>query len=168
MNRELLLLRHAKSAWNTPAPTDFERPLARRGLHDAPRVGHYLAGQRLVPDFVISSPAERARQTVTLACSELGITETQIRWDERIYQASTRDLVAVLRAIPPMARCVLMTGHNPGVEDLLQWLTGGVPVPDDGKLMPTAALARLQLEVPWQALERGAARLTNLVRARSL
>ena len=64
MSRELLILRHAKSSWDSDARTDFERPLAPRGLLDAPRVGAFLARQGLKPDFVVSSPAERARETV--------------------------------------------------------------------------------------------------------
>ena len=64
MPRELLILRHAKSAWDTNAPSDFERPLAKRGRRAAPRVGRWLEEQGLIPDHVVSSPAERAKQTV--------------------------------------------------------------------------------------------------------
>jgi len=166
--RELLLLRHAKSAWDTPARTDFERPLAARGTNDAPRVGRYLAGRELVPDFVTGSGAERARQTAVLACAELGIAESAIRWDRRIYHAGGGTLLQVLREAPPDAYRVLIVGHNPGLEDLLQILCGNVPVPDDGKLLPTAAVARLRVEVAWRSLGRGTARLLDLVRARSL
>ena len=62
--RELLLVRHAKSSWNSGAPSDFERPLAKRGLRNAPAMGAWLAERRLVPDLVVTSPALRARMSV--------------------------------------------------------------------------------------------------------
>jgi phosphohistidine phosphatase SixA len=85
MSRELLILRHAKSAWNTDAASDFERPLAKRGKKAAPRVGRFLLQQGLVPDFVVSSPAMRARQTVIAVCGQMDINPDQISWDDRIY-----------------------------------------------------------------------------------
>lgn len=167
--RELLILRHAKSAWNTNAATDFDRPLSNRGNRDAPRVGRFMAREGLVPDYVVSSPARRARQTVTLACSEMGIGSEVIHWDERVYHASTGALMDVLNEAPDNARRVLIAGHNPGLETLLQTLCRNpVPMPDDFKLMPTAALARLEIPTAWSALDGGTARLLSLTRVKSL
>ena len=115
MTHELLVLRHAKSAWDTGARTDFERPLSKRGLRDAPRMGRFLADEGLVPDHVVSSPAERARQTVIAVCAELGFDDGAIRWDERVYHATTGALMDVLAESPPGARRVLIAGHNPGL-----------------------------------------------------
>lgn len=169
MTRELLILRHAKSAWDTGAPSDFERPLAPRGRKAAPRVGRWLASQGLVPDFVVSSPAARARQTVEAVCSELGIGTEHIHWDRRIYGGWTRTLIDVLRDSPPDAGRVLIAGHNPGLEDLLESLCRERPeIPYDGKLMPTAAVARLQIDPPWAELRPGCASLLSLTRARQL
>lgn len=169
MTRELLLLRHAKSAWDTGAPTDYERPLAKRGQKAAPRVGRFMAENGLHPDYVVSSPAQRARQTVMLVCAEVGIGEGAIQWDRRIYHAGAVTLVNVLRESPPEARRVLMVGHNPGFEQLLQSLCAGeVPMPEDWKLMPTAALARMRVKVPWSELGHDVAELISLTRARSL
>lgn len=168
MSRELLLLRHAKSAWDTGAATDFERPLAPRGLRGAPKTGRYLAGEGLVPDYVISSPAERARQTAVLAGRELGFGEGDIVWERRIYHAGTGALVEVLQECPDAARRVMMVGHNPGFEMLLEWLCDEVPWPRDGKLMPTCAVAVLEIPCAWDAVSPGCARLGQLTRVRSL
>ena len=63
----------------------------------------------------------------------------------------------------------MLTGHNPGVEVLLDWLTGGVvPVPEDGKLMPTATLAVLQMPDDWRTLQAGCARLDSITRPGTL
>ena len=169
MPRELLIVRHAKSAWDTGAPSDFERPLAKRGRRDAPRVGRFLAAGGLVPDYVVSSPAVRANQTVIAVCSEMGIDPSAIHWDDRIYHASTGALMDVLCESPPDAGRVLIAGHNPGLEMLLQTLCRErVPMPDDWKLMPTAAVAHLDIPCAWRDLDGGVARLISLTRARSL
>ena len=169
MSRELLILRHAKSAWDTDALSDYDRPLAKRGRRDAPRVGRHLLAEGLVPDYVVSSPALRAKQTVIAVCGEMGIGEEDIHWDERIYHSSTGTLQTVLSESPPEARRVLIAGHNPGLEMLVQTLCAhDVPMPDDWKLMPTAAVAHLEIPGEWKDLNGGTARLLSLTRARSL
>jgi phosphohistidine phosphatase len=169
MSRELLILRHAKSAWDTNASTDFERPLAKRGRRDAPRVGRFLLDQGLIPDYVVSSPAERAKQTVIGVCEQLGIGQQQINWDSRIYHGYAGSLLTVLNDSPGDSKRILIAGHNPGLENLLQNLCNhDIPMPDDYKLMPTAAVAHLEILSEWKHLEGGRARLLSLTRARSL
>jgi phosphohistidine phosphatase len=169
MSRELLILRHAKSDWDSSARTDFDRPLAKRGRKDAPRVGRWLKEQRLLPDYVVSSPAERAKQTVIAVCEQMDIGPRDINWDSRIYHASSGALLDVLNESPPEAQRVLIAGHNPGLEILLQNLSANeVPMPSDYKLMPTAAVAHLEILSPWHELEGGLARLISLTRSRSL
>ena len=169
MSRELLILRHAKSAWDTDAVTDFERPLAKRGKKASPRVGRFLFQQGLVPDFVVSSPAMRARQTVIAVCGQMDIGPDQIIWNDRIYGGWTASIVSVLMDCPNDARRVLIAGHNPGLETLLQFLCHHrVPIPPDGKLLPTAAVAHLQIDSEWSNLDSGVARLLSITRSRSL
>lgn len=169
MTRELLILRHAKSAWDTGAPTDFDRPLARRGLKAAPRVGRYLLEKGLVPDFRVSSPAERARQTIELVSAAMNVSRGDIQWDDRIYGGWTSALISVLRGSPADATRVMIAGHNPGLEGLLEHLCAQpVPYPADGKLLPTAAVAHLQINGSWDQLDGGSAQLLSITRARSL
>jgi phosphohistidine phosphatase len=167
MSRELLILRHAKSDWNGDIANDFLRPLAKRGKKDAPRVGEWLYREGLVPDFIISSPAERARQTVIKVCKSLDYKKKQVVWDEDIYEAGLPGLLQVLARCPPAASTVLLVGHNPGLEELLSFLAGDdIALPEDGKLLPTAALARLEMPDDWQALEKGCAQMVSLTRPR--
>jgi len=169
MSRELLILRHAKSAWDTDAPTDFERPLANRGRKAAPRVGRWLLQQDLIPDYVVSSPAARARQTVLAVCDQMDISHELLNWDQRIYGGGTGSLVSVLRESPGHVNRIMIAGHNPGLEMLLHYLCGpDLTFTDDGKLMPTAAVAHLQILPEWENLGRGSAKLLSLTRARSL
>lgn len=165
--RELWLLRHAKSAWDTDAPSDFERPLNRRGERDAPRMGRWMRRQGWIPDRVLASPARRARQTAEAVCRELGIDPGAICWEPRLYEASVSDLLAVLRSCPETARRVLVVGHNPGLEELALTLCGPLALPGK-KLLPTAALLRLAVSGDWADLGPGKGRLLERVRPRDL
>jgi phosphohistidine phosphatase len=169
MSRELLILRHAKSAWDTDAATDFDRPLAKRGRKAAPRVGQFLLRQGLVPDYLVSSPAQRAKQTVTLACKQMEIDPQRIVWDRRIYGGWRGTLLDVLRECPSHTGRALIAGHNPGLEVLLENLCNDrVPMPADGKLLPTAAVAHLEIFSEWSELGNGSAGLLSITRSRSL
>lgn len=167
MPRELLILRHAKSDWSAGDLTDFERPLAKRGKRDAPRVGEWLYREGLVPDLVVSSPAERAKQTAFCVCKSMDFKKKKIQWDRDIYAAGVPDLLGVLSRCPAKATTVLLVGHNPGLEELLRFLAGDeVEIPPDGKLLPTATLARLEMPTDWDDLEPGCAQLVGVTRPR--
>ncbi|MDQ3650428.1 MAG: histidine phosphatase family protein [Acidobacteriota bacterium] len=138
--KTLFLLRHAKSSWNDSTVRDFDRPLNKRGQKAAPLIGRYLRKRKELPDLVISSPAERARQTTALVVEAAGIS-AEVRFDERIYEASTDLLMTVVSECDENADAVLLVGHNFGIEQLLERLTGEV------RHMPTAALARINLDI---------------------
>jgi phosphohistidine phosphatase len=169
MPRELLILRHAKSDWDSVATGDFDRPLAKRGKSDAPKVGAWLYREGLVPDLVVSSPAERAKQTAAKVCKCLDIKKKQIVWDPDIYEAEVPRLLSVLSRCPADAATVLLIGHNPGLEQLLMHLVGeDLEIPDDGKLLPTATVARLEMPDVWDSLPCGSAQLVSITRPRNL
>lgn len=168
MTRELLLLRHGKSDWGAGLE-DFYRPLKDRGKRGAQRVGVWLARQEWIPDLIISSPAERALVTAEKACKAMGIDASGIRQDKRIYAADVDELLAVLGECQQKSARVMLVGHNPGLEELLLLLTDEtVALPEDGKLMPTATLARLQVQADWPLLQAGCARLLSLTRPDTL
>ena len=168
MPRELLILRHAKSDWEAGASGDFDRPLAKRGRKDAPRVGEWLFREGLVPDLVVSSPAERAKQTALRVCESMDFKKKRIVWDDAIYGASLPRLLGVLARCPRDASTVLLVGHNPGLEELVTYLAGegGIERPADGKLLTTAALARLEMPKDWSKLDPGCAELLAVTRPR--
>lgn len=138
--KTLLILRHAKSSWKHVDLPDHERPLNKRGKQDAPRMGQLLVEQDLVPDFIITSAAKRARKTakkVAKACGYAGqIEET---WD--FYHAPAEDYITVLSRLPEDHQRVMLVGHNPDLEDFLEMLTG------QPEVMPTATLAQVALPI---------------------
>ncbi|OOO03226.1 MAG: 2,3-bisphosphoglycerate-dependent phosphoglycerate mutase [Chromatiales bacterium USCg_Taylor] len=154
--RRLLVMRHAKSDWYSGPGSDFDRPLAKRGERDAPRMGRWLREQGLIPDRVVSSPAVRARQTCCLVCESLAIKKGQIHWEPEIYAAEVTALLNVLARCPEKTQRVLLIGHNPGLEDLVAYLaadTGGLA--GRGKLMPTGAVVGIRLPDSWAGLRPG-------------
>lgn len=168
MNSELLILRHGKSDWSA-GTDDFHRPLKERGELGAQRMGQWMQQQGLIPDHVVSSPAERAITTAEKACKAMGLDTRKIIRDQRVYGAYEDELVAVLRECPEQARRVMIVGHNPGLEDLVVHLADTPPpLPEDGKLVPTATLARLQINCGWERLGQGCAKVLSITRPAEL
>jgi len=168
MHRELLLLRHGKSDWRQ-AGADFARPLKPRGERNATQVGAWLATHGLLPDIIVSSPATRALATARRVRAAGGREDLPLRTDDRIYAAELADLLAVLATLPARPARVLLVGHNPGLEELLVYLAGpDAETPADGKLLPTATLARLAMPERWQELVPGSAGLLDLIRPAEL
>lgn len=168
MTRELLILRHGKSDWSA-GTDDFHRPLQDRGKRGAQRIGVWLARQGLRPDYVVSSPAERALVTAEKVCKAMGGNARQIHREPAVYEAGLEQLLQVLAACPEEKQRVLLVGHNPGLEYLLEHLVAGrVPDTADGKLLPTATLARLAMPADWRQLDSGCAELLSLTRPGTL
>jgi phosphohistidine phosphatase len=172
--RELVLLRHAKSAW--PDVPDHERPLAGRGQRDAPVMGRWLRTAGHVPDQVLCSTARRARETWELAQSALGASPA-VSFDDRVYGASAAELLDLVHRAPRAAKTLLIVGHDPGIPELAFMLASAAPsrgaVPrstvDRMKTkFPTAAVAVLELTGNWAQLGPGAARLTSFVTPREV
>ena len=169
MGRQLLLLRHAKSDWESDAPSDFERPLAKRGRKAAPKIAGWLKAQALTPDRIISSPAERARQTTLAVAKVIGVQPAKVRWEPELYEASVDTLLSVIRSCPNARHRLMLVGHNPGLADLLEWCCeDGTPGLENVKVLPTAAVAVLAFDSRWGDIKRGSASLVDLVRPREL
>jgi phosphohistidine phosphatase len=160
--RRLLIMRHAKSDRGTLGEPDFDRPLAKRGRRDAPRMGEWLRAQGLVPDLVLASPARRAQETTSKVCKALDIEKQAIQWEPRIYDATRADLIEVLADCPADRRLVLLVGHNPSLEELLEYLVrGSGTLPAGDKILPTAAVACVRLKADWRKLTAGSGRVEH-------
>jgi phosphohistidine phosphatase len=160
--KTLYLLRHAKSSWKNPDLQDFERPLNNRGKRAAETVGRWLRKENVVPDLVICSCAVRARETIELVL-KASKQQIEVRYDERIYEAGPLRLLEVISQIENERRSVMLVGHNPGMEELLQLLTGEV------RQMPTAALAKIGLKsLKWNGIAGNKGKLEWLIKPKEL
>lgn len=169
--RSLSLLRHAKSSWDDPSLDDFDRPLAPRGLKAAPAMGRYLLGRGLVPDLVLCSPAVRARETCEKVLGAIG-RQVAVSFDETIYMATPRTLLALVRGASSRVHHLMLIGHNPGLHALATALIGDGSQPDRARLddkLPTAGLVVIGFEADALADVRpGTGRLVEFVTPRSL
>ena len=160
--KTLILLRHAKSSWKDQSLQDIDRPLKDRGIKASALIGNYIRKRKIVPDLIISSPAERTRQTAQLVL-KAARQKIKPEFDEQIYEAGARRLLALLKRIADTATVVMIIGHNPGLEDLIESLTGKTPK------VPTAALARIELGiVKWNRVRPGVGKLKWLVTPKEL
>lgn len=167
--RTLYLLRHAKAVAQDPAG-DRERGLEERGRRAARAIAGWLGEQTPAPDLVLCSSAARTQATLDLVVPAL-VRAPRILYEDGLYLATARQLLARLRQIPPATGSALLIGHNPGIHELAILLadTGAGPLAArlaDG--FPTAALAAFELEVPWAALDRRRARLVRFTTPKEL
>jgi phosphohistidine phosphatase len=168
--KNILLLRHAKSAWGQPGMADHERPLNRRGERAAETMAEHIVHNAPRPDLILCSTAVRTRQTLAPLVRRLTAPIPPIALEKGLYLAPLAALVVRLRAVPDDARTVLLIGHNEGIGELASALAGTGDPPTLERLhdkFPTGALATL--EVPdgqWRDLAPGAADLLAFVRPR--
>ncbi len=160
--KTLLLLRHAKSSWDEPGLRDFDRPLAKRGRRDAPRMGEALRDRGPLPDHVLSSPAQRAKSTAKAFVKAAGL-DIEPEFEGGIYDAPSSELMKIARRLPTASACALMVGHNPGFEDMVGRLTGAF------ERMPTAALACVEFDIDrWEDIDDGRGKLAWLLTPKQL
>ncbi|MFA6157343.1 histidine phosphatase family protein [Mesorhizobium sp.] len=167
--KQLLLLRHAKSSWDGADLDDFDRPLAERGLMAAKLMGRELAARGWLPDQALVSPALRTRDTWRLVAAELP-RQPRVSFAEALYDASSTHVLNQIREADPSSACLVVVGHNPGLEDLARGLASSTSEAKAHKRLeekfPTAALARFVFDGEWQALS--SARLTHCLRPKDL
>jgi phosphohistidine phosphatase len=161
--KTLFVLRHGKSSWKNQYLADHDRPLKKRGKQDAPRMGRLLKDQDLVPDLIITSTAERALTTAELVALAADYT-ADIQVTRSFYHADGEEYIDFLAALDSAAGRIMVVGHNPGLEHLVNLLTGA------WERMPTAALAQIELPLDsWANLSVATTgRLVNLWLPREL
>jgi phosphohistidine phosphatase len=142
----LSILRHAKSSWGDSSLDDHDRPLNKRGVRDAPRMGELIRNQDLVPDTILSSTACRARETALAVAVATGFPD-EVCFRRSLYGAAPDAYLDALRELPDDVDHAMVVGHNPGLEELVA-LVVGTP-----HTMPTAALAVVELPIDrWRDL----------------
>jgi phosphohistidine phosphatase len=156
--RTLVVLRHAKSDW-PEGVADDERPLALRGRRDAPVAGRWLRDGVGVIDLAVCSPAVRARQTWELIAAELDPPPRVVE-DERVYAGSVDALMSVVQGLPAAVGIAVLVGHNPGLQELVELLTG------EERELKTSAIAVLTWLGAWADAGPRAATLAAQVKPR--
>lgn len=144
--KTILLMRHGKSSWKESDLADHERPLNKRGLRDAPRMGMILCERELIPQQILSSTAVRARQTAE-AVAQASEYTGEVTYLDRLYMAEVEEYIETLRELPDTIERAMIIGHNPGIETLLQVLSGRI------ESLPTAVIAHIVVPIKhWSEL----------------
>lgn len=115
-------MRHAKSDWDTDAP-DFDRPLNKRGMREAPEMGRYLESRKLIPNLILASPATRAKTTALLVAENCGF-DAEISWQPAFYHEDQTVLPHIIRKTEETIQTLLLIGHNPTWEIFASQLAG--------------------------------------------
>jgi phosphohistidine phosphatase len=169
--RRLMLLRHAKADKAELGMSDHERGLNLRGQSDAALIGAYIARHGLNPDAVIVSTARRARETWERLAPALS-NPPQATFEDRLYNAGTEAILAVVKATAPAVRTLLVIGHNPGLHDAARLLIASGDVEARERLnegLPTAGLAMIEFAADdWGKLHPQGGRLERFVSPRPL
>ncbi len=148
--KTLYLIRHAKSSWDNTELSDFERPLNKRGNRDAPFMANLLKSKNIQPDLLVSSSSLRAYSTAEYFAKEFNYPIEKIKTDERIYEATSKIIVEVIKEIEDSFSTVFLFGHNPGLSNIANIISDKLIEP-----MPTCCVAGFELKVnSWKELER--------------
>ena len=164
--KHLTLIRHAKSSHDDASLRDFYRTLNERGCEDAPRMGRHLAEVcGWSPDLIVCSTAVRTLRTAKLLLEGMGDPERYLQQEGRIYEASVSELLELVQETSDSVEHVSFIGHNPGMENLTNWLVGERAIQG----FVTCAVAMLELQIPdWQGLKPGCGKLLKYLEPREI
>lgn len=140
--KKLIVVRHAKSSWDFPGMDDHDRPLNNRGKKSAPEMGRRLAKRNIKPEIIITSSAKRAAATARRIAEEIAFPVGDIRKEPVFYHGSIGNIVAVLQSVNDDINNVMIFGHNPGLTDLVNFLTGS-----DIYNIPTCGIAEIEFDI---------------------
>lgn len=151
MGRRLYLIRHAKSSWKDAKLSDFDRPLNKRGKHDAPFMGARLRKHHVLPDLILTSPAKRALKTAKLLAEEINYPKKEIVENKYIYAADVYELLQIIKNLENDKKEVFLIGHNPGLTLLAETLSG-LPVQN----IPTCGIFCVEFNTEsWADIKEG-------------
>ncbi len=157
--KELVLIRHAKSSWKDTSLNDFDRPINKRGKNDAPKIAKFL--RKMIvnsPDLIISSPSKRTKLTLEFFLKEFDLEKSKddnIIFEESIYEAPYTNLLKVIKNINENKNIVFLFGHNPGLNDLTNYLIGNFK-----ENIPTSGILKINFDINlWSEIEENSGKL---------
>ena len=140
--KELFIIRHAKSSWESDVLKDIDRPLNKRGERDAPRIGEQLKSRGEAIDIFMSSNANRAFSTAQKVAESFGFPKDKILLESKIYEANVNQLLKIISGTDDKYNSLAIFGHNPGFTELAEYLTDQLL----GNI-PTAGVVKVKLKI---------------------
>ncbi|MEO8719619.1 MAG: histidine phosphatase family protein [Ginsengibacter sp.] len=139
--KTLLLIRHAKSSWDDPMLSDFERTLTERGKSDAKMMAKRLKEKSIRINFFVTSPAKRAKKTAKIFMKEFDRKEKNLSIVPTLYEGSVKDFYEAIESLNHKVDTVALYAHNPGITEFVNSLNCS-PIYN----MPTCAVFALQIK----------------------
>lgn len=150
MERKLFIIRHAKSSWDHPGLDDIDRPLADRGIRNAGEMAERLLARGLVPELLLTSPANRAMNTALIMSKIWGLDPEDLQIHEALYDAHISDIAGVVSGVPAEIAKLAIFGHNPS---FTSYPNRFLKSPLDN--LPTAGIVVVTLESKkWGGIDR--------------
>lgn len=169
--RRLLLFRHSKAERAEPGASDHERVLMERGRKDAAKIGAYMASHGLVPDLTIVSTAARTEETWKFAAGAFK-SKPQSQSTDKLYDASPRTILDVIKTASADAHTLMLVGHNPGLHEAALLLIAAGDIEARERLrekLPTSGLVIVDFAFDdWRKLHPQSGRLERFVSPKSL
>jgi phosphohistidine phosphatase len=135
--KAVILFRHGKSDWDAQYDSDHDRPLAKRGIRDAKRMGKFLSKRAEVPELILSSTALRTRETTKLAM-EAGNWDVDIELEKKIYEASLEEIINIIKSQDDKYNSICLVGHEPIFSTIITLIDNKKKIK-----FPTATMARI-------------------------
>ncbi len=120
--KTLLILRHGEAEQGIPKH-DLERALKKHGEQEAQAAGAEVRRRGIQLDLIICSAARRTQQTAKRAAQTVAYNGP-IEKLETLYLSGIPQHLEVLAGLNSACQNVLLVGHNPDLEDLVNRLTG--------------------------------------------
>lgn len=163
--KSVILFRHGKSDWYAKYDSDHDRPLAKRGIRDAKRMGEFLSKRAEVPELILSSTALRTRETTKLAIGA-GNWNLDIELEEKVYEASVEETINIIKSQDDKYNSMCLVGHEPILSTIITLIDNKKKIK-----FPTATMARISFSASeWKRvlLEPGECKLDWFYKPKSI
>ena len=157
--KTIFITRHAKAIPPSNQVDDFDRWLNEKGFAQAEEIGAAMKDQNLIPDLIITSPADRASTTAFLFSSAFEADQNNIREEKIIYEGHAKDLMGLISGVDKKYHHVMLIGHNPVLKDLISLLTNERP-----EHFSTCSIAVVSFNFSsWKEIKAGSGSLNSIL-----
>lgn len=164
MKKILYLVRHAKAEDRASFQRDHDRDLIPEGIMAAARMGRHLAGLGVKPDYLISSTANRAKDTGKVMAEQLKLDPDQLVLEAKLFDGGAKAYLAALNGIDKNCQSAMLFGHNPDISYFAEFLTHA-----DVGSMSKGAVAIIEFDgLDWAELSGRTGQLVDLISPKKL
>ena len=161
--KQIYILRHAKSSWDNTKLSDFERPLSKRGINDAVKLGKFILANKIRVSNVICSNARRTKDTFDLISKDLDFSIEKVTYTDNLYYGEPYKIIEMIKNLDEKDLSVLIVGHNPTLHMLIEKLTNKFI-----HKFATCNLANITSKKTWKDTSFGSCELKSLTKPKEI